>query len=138
MIGCPKMGSSRFAFAIEVRTGLIDHRDLQTLGIGLFRASHSHVHAIQLAIAIRIKLSFDPQIVPDPLVGIFKTFDFLSQPSLKIGKALVGWSEEGAGELLSAGVAGLSWASANGLSIIAKARENRRRNITHSHDGQGS
>ncbi len=48
------------------------------------------MHAIAFAVAIGVKLRFDPQIMANPRVGVLKAFDFLGQAIFENRKVLAG------------------------------------------------
>ncbi len=56
----------------EIGARLVDHRHLQALGVGLALPGDIHVDPVALAVAIRIELGLDPQVLADPLGTIGK------------------------------------------------------------------
>jgi hypothetical protein len=62
----------------KVGTRDVDHRQLQSLAFGLTGTRNADVHAIRLIITIRIELRLHPQVMPNPIIGIFKRFHNLS------------------------------------------------------------
>ena len=48
-----------------VRAVLVDHRDLQPVGVGLARARDVDVDAVLLAVAVGVEVDLDPQLVVD-------------------------------------------------------------------------
>ena len=67
----------------EIRTCLVDHRDFEPFRFGLALPRDIDVHAVELAIAVRIEFGLDPQFVPNPLSRLLERLDDLSHPVLE-------------------------------------------------------
>ena len=61
----------------EVRTGIINHRNFEALGVGLALPRDIDVHPVEPAIPIRVKRGLDPQIILDPLLRILERLNNL-------------------------------------------------------------
>ena len=58
----------------KIGTGVIDHREFQSVGFGLPGTCNIHMHAVRLTVTIGIKFRLHPEVVADPQIGITESF----------------------------------------------------------------
>ena len=83
MLGAPhKIGGGR-TDTTEIWAGVIDGWNFKAFGVGLLLTANRNVHPVFFTILVRIKFSFDPKIVFDPIGGGCEAGNYLGEAVLE-------------------------------------------------------